>query len=139
EALKRGCVNLGRHIENVKQFGVPAVVAINHFTSDTDAELQAVMDFVASQGAEAVLCKHWAQGSAGTEELARKVVELAESGASQFSPLYPDDMKLFDKINTVVKRIYRGNEAIADKSIRDQLHTWEEAGYGHLPVCMAKT
>ena len=139
EAVKRGCANLGRHIENVKQFGVPAVVAINHFVSDTEAEIRAVKDFVAAQGSEAVLCRHWALGSAGIEDLARRIVELAESGASQFSPLYPDDMKLFDKINTVVKRIYRGNEAIADKSIRDQLHAWEAAGYGDLPVCMAKT
>ncbi|MFE0018430.1 formate--tetrahydrofolate ligase, partial [Mesorhizobium sp. NPDC059054] len=118
---------------------VPAVVAINHFVSDTDAEIKAMKDFVAAQGAEAILCKHWAQGSAGIEELAHKVVEIAESGASQFSPLYPDEMPLFEKINTIVKRIYRGDEAIADKSIRDQLHQWEQAGYGHLPVCMAKT
>ncbi|MDG4876038.1 formate--tetrahydrofolate ligase [Mesorhizobium sp. WSM4935] len=139
EAVKKGCLNLGRHIENVKQFGVPAVVAINHFTTDTEAEIQAMKDFVKAQGAEAILCKHWAQGSAGIEDLARKVVEIAESGASQFSPLYPDEMPLFDKVNTIVKRIYRGDEAIADKSIRDQLHAWEQAGYGNLPVCMAKT
>lgn len=139
EAVKKGCANLGRHIENVKQFGVPAVVAINHFVSDTDAEIQAMKEFVTAQGAEAILCKHWAQGSAGIEELAHKVVEIAESGASQFSPLYPDEMPLFEKINTIVKRIYRGDEAIADKAIRDQLHQWEQAGYGHLPVCMAKT
>jgi formate--tetrahydrofolate ligase len=139
DAVKKGCANLGRHIENVKQFGVPAVVAINHFISDTEAEIAAMKEFVASLGSEAILCKHWAQGSAGIEDLAHKVVELAESGASQFSPLYSDDMKLFDKIDTVVKRIYRGSEAIADKSVRDQLHAWEAAGYGHLPVCMAKT
>ncbi len=139
EAVKKGCANLGRHIENVKQFGVPVVVAMNHFVSDTDAEIQAMRDFVASQGTEAILCKHWAHGSAGIEELAHKVVQLAESGASQFSPLYPDEMKLFDKIDTIVKRIYRGSEAIADKSVRDQLHQWEQAGYGKLPVCMAKT
>ena len=138
-AVKKGCANLGRHIENVKQFGVPVVVGINHFVSDTDAEIEAMKEFVASTGAEAILCKHWAKGSKGIEELAHKVVELAESGASQFSPLYPDEMKLFDKINTIVKRIYRGSEAIADKSVRDQLHAWEEQGYGHLPVCMAKT
>jgi formate--tetrahydrofolate ligase len=138
-AVKKGCANLGRHIENVKQFGVPVVVAMNHFVSDTDAEIAAMKDYVASMGAEAILCKHWAQGSKGIEELSRKVVELAESGASQFSPLYPDDMKLFDKVNTIVKRIYRGSEAIADKSVRDQLHAWEEQGYGNLPVCMAKT
>ncbi|WFP65340.1 formate--tetrahydrofolate ligase [Mesorhizobium sp. WSM4904] len=139
EAVKKGCLNLGRHIENVKQFGVPAVVAINHFTTDTEAEIQAMKDFVKAQGAEAILCRHWAQGSAGIEDLARKVVEIAESGASQFSPLYPDEMPLFEKVNTIVKRIYRGDEAIADKSIRDQLHAWEQAGYGNLPVCMAKT
>ncbi|TIR44862.1 MAG: formate--tetrahydrofolate ligase, partial [Mesorhizobium sp.] len=112
---------------------------INHFTTDTDAEIQAMKDFVKAQGAEAILCKHWAQGSAGIEDLAKKVVEIAESGASQFSPLYPDEMPLFEKVNTIVKRIYRGDEAIADKSIRDQLHAWEQAGYGNLPVCMAKT
>ncbi len=139
EAVRKGCLNLGRHIENVKQFGVPAVVAINHFVSDTDAEIAAMKAFVEAQGAEAILCKHWAQGSAGIEDLARKVVEMAEGGTSQFSPLYPDDMKLFDKVNTIVKRIYRGDEAIADKSVRDQLHAWEQAGYGNLPVCMAKT
>ncbi|MEX0955940.1 MAG: formate--tetrahydrofolate ligase [Rhizobiaceae bacterium] len=139
DAVKKGCANLGRHIENVKQFGVPAVVAINHFVSDTDAEIEAVKAYVKGQGAEAILCKHWAKGSAGIEDLAHKVVELADSGASQFSPLYPDEMGLFDKIDTIVKRIYRGSEAIADKSVRDQLHQWEQAGYGNLPVCMAKT
>ena len=90
EAVKKGCANLGRHIENVKQFGVPAVVAINHFYSDTDAEIAAMKDYVAAMGEEAVLCKHWANGSAGIEELANKVVHLAESGASQFAPLYPE-------------------------------------------------
>ena len=139
EAVRKGCANLGRHIENVRQFGVPAVVAINHFYSDTDAEIRAMRDYVASMGEEAIICRHWAQGSAGTEELAHKVVSLAESGASQFAPLYRDDMKLFDKIDTIVKRIYRGSEAIADKAVRDQLHQWEAAGYGNLPVCMAKT
>ena len=139
DAVKKGCANLGRHIENVKQFGVPVVVAMNHFVSDTEAEITAMKDYVASMGAEAILCKHWAKGSASIEELAHKVVQLAESGAAQFLPLYSDEMKLFDKIDTIVKRIYRGSEAIADKSVRDQLHAWEHAGYGHLPVCMAKT
>src|SRR5579859_3847127 len=96
EAVKKGCLNLGRHIENIRQFGVPAVVAINHFYSDTDAEIQAMKDYVASMGEEAVLCKHWANGSAGIEDLANKVVALAESGASQFAPLYPDAMPLFE-------------------------------------------
>ncbi|MGZ9811604.1 formate--tetrahydrofolate ligase [Pseudoroseicyclus sp. H15] len=138
EAIKKGCANLGRHISNVKSFGVPVVVAINHFVTDTDAEVQAVKDYVAGQGAEAVLCKHWANGSAGIEDLAYKVVELAEH-TSNFSPLYPDEMPLFEKIETVAKRIYHADEVLADKSIRDQLHQWEKDGYDHLPVCMAKT
>ncbi|MCV2867966.1 formate--tetrahydrofolate ligase [Defluviimonas sp. WL0002] len=139
EAVKKGCPNLGRHIANVKSFGVPVVVAINHFYSDTDAEVAAVKAYVAEQGAEAILCKHWANGSAGIEDLANKVVELAEGGSANFAPLYPDDMPLFQKIETVAKRIYHADEVLADKSIRDQLKTWEDAGYGHLPVCMAKT
>ncbi len=139
DAVKKGCPNLGRHIANVKSFGVPVVVAINHFFSDTDAEVAAVKAYVAEQGAEAILCKHWAHGSAGIEDLAKKVVSLAESGASAFAPLYPDDMPLFQKVETIAKRIYHADEVIADKSIRDQLKTWEAAGYGHLPVCMAKT
>ena len=139
EAVKKGCPNLGRHIGNVKSFGVPVVVAINHFFSDTDAEIAAVKAYVAEQGAEAILCKHWALGSAGIEDLAHKVVQLAESGASNFAPLYPDEMPLFQKLETIAKRIYHADEVIADKSIRDQLKTWEAAGYGHLPICVAKT
>ncbi len=139
DAVNKGCPNLGRHIANVKSFGVPVVVAINHFYSDTDAEVAAVKAYVAEQGAEAVLCKHWAQGSAGIEDLAHAVVKLAESGASNFAPLYPDDMGLFQKIETIAKRIYHADDVIADKSIRDQLKAWEAAGYGHLPICMAKT
>ncbi len=139
EAVQKGCPNLGRHIANVKSFGVPVVVAINHFYSDTDAEVAAVKDYVAQQGAEAILCKHWAEGSAGTVDLARKVVQLAESGTANFAPLYPDEMGLFQKIETIAKRIYHADEVLADKSIRDQLKAWEAAGYGHLPVCMAKT
>ncbi len=139
DAVKKGCPNLGRHIANVKSFGVPVVVAINHFFSDTDAEVAAVKAYVAEQGAEAILCKHWAQGSAGIEDLARKVVQMAESGAANFAPLYPDEMPLFQKIETIAKRIYHADEVIADKSIRDQLKAWEAAGYGHLPICVAKT
>ncbi len=138
-AVRKGCPNLGRHIANVKGFGVPVVVAINHFATDTEAEIQAVKDYVAEQGAEAILCKHWAQGSAGIEDLARKVVSLAESGASHFAPLYPDEMGLFQKIETIAKRIYHADAVIADKAIRDQLKAWEAEGYGHLPICMAKT
>jgi formate--tetrahydrofolate ligase len=139
EAVQKGCPNLGRHIANVKGFGVPVVVAINHFHSDTDAEVAAVKEYVAQQGAEAILCKHWAQGSAGVEDLARKVVQLAEGGTSEFAPLYPDEMGLFQKIETIAKRIYHADAVIADKSVRDQLKAWEAAGYGHLPICMAKT
>ncbi|MEL6736417.1 MAG: formate--tetrahydrofolate ligase, partial [Pseudomonadota bacterium] len=139
EAVEKGCANLGRHIENVKSFGVPVVVAINHFVTDTDAEVQAVKDFVASQGAEAVLSRHWELGSAGSADLATKVAELADKDAAEFAPIYPDDMPLFEKIETIAKRIYRADEVLADKKIRDQLKLWEEQGYGHLPVCMAKT
>ena len=139
EAVKSGCPNLGRHISNVKSFGVPVVVAINHFVSDTDAEVQAVKDYVAAQDATAILCKHWAQGSAGIEDLARHVVDLAESGVADFAPIYPDDMGLFEKIETIAKNIYHADGVVADKSIRDQLKVWEAAGYGHLPICMAKT
>jgi formate--tetrahydrofolate ligase len=139
DAVKRGLGNLGRHIENVKSFGVPAIVCINHFISDTDAEIAAVKEYVATQGSEAVLCKHWGQGSAGIEELAHKVVALAEGGAANFAPLYPDEMSLFDKIETIATKIYRAGSVTADKSVRDQLKTWEDMGYGKLPVCIAKT
>lgn len=139
EAVKNGCANLGRHIENLKKFGVPVVVGINHFVTDTDAEVEAIKAFVSEQGSEAVLCQHWAKGSEGTKDLANKVVELVEGKSAKFAPLYPDDMPLFKKIETVAKEIYRADEVLADKSIRDQLKTWEEQGYGNLPVCMAKT
>lgn len=139
DALKKGCANLGRHIENVRKYGVPAVVAINHFSSDTDAEVALVEEYAASMGSEAILCRHWADGSAGTENLANRVVEIIEGGVAQFAPIYGDDLSLFEKIETVAKTIYRADEVLADKKIRDQLREWEEAGFGHLPVCMAKT
>ncbi|MGR3504604.1 MAG: formate--tetrahydrofolate ligase [Paracoccaceae bacterium] len=138
-AVQAGCPNLGRHIGNIKSFGVPVVVAVNHFAGDTEAEIQAVRDYVAEQGAEAVLCKHWALGSAGIEELAHKVVALADSGQAQFATLYPDEMPLVDKIETIAKRIYHADGVLADDKIRAQLAEWEAAGYGHLPVCVAKT
>jgi formate--tetrahydrofolate ligase len=139
EALKKGCANLGRHIENMKQFGVPAVVAINHFVKDTEAELAALKEYVQTQGAEAVLAQHWAKGSAGTTDLARKVVEIIDGRTAQYAPLYPDEMPLFRKIETIAKRIYRADSVLADTKVRNQLKEWEEAGHGHLPVCMAKT
>jgi formate--tetrahydrofolate ligase len=139
DAVKKGCPNLGRHIENIKQFGVPAVVAINHFVTDTDAEVEALKEFVAAQGSEAILSTHWANGSEGTTELANKVVALINGNPSQYAPLYPSEMPLFEKIETIAKRIYRADEVIADAKIRDQLKQWEAQGYGDLPVCMAKT
>ncbi len=139
DAVKKGLANLGRHIENVKSFGVPAVVAINHFISDTDAEIAAVQEYAKSQGSEAFLCKHWAQGSKGIEALARRVVEIADSGTSKFAPLYPDEMGLLQKVETIAKKIYRAGSVAADKSVRDQLKTWEDMGYGNLPICVAKT
>ena len=139
DAVKKGCANLGRHIENIKSFGVPAVVAVNHFVTDTDAEVAAVQDYVTGCGSEAILCRHWELGSEGTKELAARVAKIADSGMSQFHTLYPDDMPLFEKIETIAKRIYRADEVLADKTIRNQLKKWEADGYGDLPVCMAKT
>ena len=138
-AVQNGCSNLGRHIENLKLFGVPVVVAINHFVTDTDAEVEAIKAYVESQGSEAILCQHWSKGSDGAKDLAKRVVEIVEEGSAHFAPLYPDEMSLLEKIETVAKRVYRADAVIADKKIRDQLKSWEDQGYGHLPVCMAKT
>ena len=138
EAVRRGSVNLIRHIENIRQFGVPAVVAINHFMSDSDAEIAVIRDVAAAHGCEAILSRHWAEGGAGAEDLAHVVVKLAD-GAAQFAPLYDSGETLFEKINIIATRIYRAASAVADPSVRRQLETWEKAGYGHLPVCMAKT
>jgi formate--tetrahydrofolate ligase len=139
DAVKKGCANLGRHIENMKKFGVPLVVGINHFVTDTDAEVQAIKDYCREHDVEAILNTHWADGGKGTEATARKIVELCESGAADYRPLYPDDMPLFQKIETIAKEIYRADEVVADAKIRGQLKEWEEQGYGNLPVCMAKT
>ena len=138
-AVKAGCPNLGRHIENLRSFGVPVLVAINHFVKDTDAEVQAVQNYCSEMGAEAIVSKHWADGSAGSENLAKRVAEVADAGEANFSPIYPDDMPLADKIQNICKNIYRADEAVMDKKILDQLKDWEAQGYGHLPVCMAKT
>jgi formate--tetrahydrofolate ligase len=138
-AVKDGCANLGRHIGNLKSFGVPVVVAINHFVHDTEAEIDAVKAYVETQGSEAILSRHWELGSEGSEALARRVVEIAESGASQFAPLYSDDMSLMGKIECIAKSIYHADGVIADQKIRNQLKEWEDQGYGTLPVCMAKT
>ena len=139
EAVQQGCANLGRHIENVKSFGVPVVVAINHFVTDTDAEVAAVKDYVAAQGAEAILSRHWELGSEGSADLATRVAEIADGDHANFAPLYADEMPLFEKIETIAKRVYRADEVLADQKVRNQLKDWEAQGYGDLPVCMAKT
>ena len=138
-AVKEGCSNLGRHIENLKLFGVPVIVAINHFVTDTDAEVKAIQDYAQTQGVEAVLSKHWEHGSKGSADLAKKVAHIADSDIANFSPIYPDKMPLTQKIETVAKRIYRADEVLMDSKIREQLKQWEDQGFGHLPVCMAKT
>jgi len=138
-AVEKGCDNLGRHIENLKSFGIPVIIAINHFISDTENEISKIKEYVLKKDCEAILCKHWEKGSEGTIELAKKVAEIADNDEGQFSTLYPDKMNLLEKIETICKKIYRADEVIADKTIRDQLQSWEENGYGNLPVCMAKT
>lgn len=139
EAVRRGAANLSRHIANVRQFGVPVVVAINHFAGDDPAEIAEIEAAASAHGARAILCRHWAEGGAGAIELAEEVARLADGGGAQFAPLYDDDLPLFAKINEVATRIYHAKEAAAAPSIHAQLKRWEEAGHGHLPVCMAKT
>ena len=138
-AVKKGLENLGRHIRNVGRFGVPLVVGINRFIFDTDAELQAVSDYAKEFGVEAIESNHWADGGKGAEALAQKVAKLAEGGTAQFKTLYDDNMPLFEKIRVIAREIYGADDAIADKKVRAQLNQWEEAGFGKLPVCMAKT
>tara|TARA_B110000046_G_scaffold184392_1_gene222762 strand:- start:15039 stop:16706 length:1668 start_codon:yes stop_codon:yes gene_type:complete len=138
-ALEDGCCNLVRHIENVKIFGVPVVVGINRFTSDTDAEIALIKAIALANGVKAIDCTHWADGGAGTEELAHEVVALVDSGHANFAPLYPDNMPIWDKIKTVATRLYRADDIIADQKIRDQIRTLQDNGYGHFPVCIAKT
>jgi len=139
EALERGLKNLGRHLRNLAQFGVPTVVCINRYTADTDAEVNSVQTHCENFGVQAVNCTHWADGGAGAVELAEKVAELADSGAAQFRTLYPDDLSLWDKAKRVATNIYGADDIIADKKVRDQFVQFEKDGYGHYPVCMAKT
>lgn len=138
-AVQEGCPNLGRHIENLKSFGVPVVVAINHFVTDTEAEVNAIKDYVAEQGAEAIVSQHWEHGSEGSKSLAKRVAEIADADIATFAPIYPDNMPLLEKIKTIATRIYRADEVLADQKIRKQLKQWEDQGYGDLPICMAKT
>ena len=139
KAVKLGCANMGRHLKNLKQFGVPAVVAINSFITDTKAELNAIKAEAKRLGATAILCSHWANGGAGTKELAEHVVRLADSGKAKFKPLYPDNMKLEEKVRTVAKNIYGAKDISFDASVARQFADLEADGYGKFPVCMAKT
>ena len=139
DALEKGSINLLRHIENIKKFNLPAIVGINHFVSDTDNEVEKLLDIVSTSGSEAIVCKHWSDGSEGTKQLAQKVVEICDSNAADFQPLYKDDLPLIDKIKCVATEIYRAADISADKKIINQLNDWEKAGYGNLPICMAKT
>ena len=138
-ALTAGCANLGRHIENLRRFGVPVVVAINHFTADTEAEIHALQSYCARHGAKAVVSRHWAEGGAGAEELAHAVVDLVEAGDAEFEVLYPDDAPLADKIDTVARKIYHAQDVYFPAAVKQQLEAWEAAGFGHFPVCLAKT
>jgi formate--tetrahydrofolate ligase len=139
EALKKGLVNLERHIENVKKFGLPVAVAVNHFIADTDNEVKELINSCNKLGVKATLCKHWADGGKGTTDLASHVVELIDKEKANFKFLYDDKTKLFEKVETVAKEIYRASEVIADSKVRAQLKGFEEQGYGNLPICIAKT
>ncbi len=139
DAIKAGCQNLGRHIRNLSSFGVPVTVAINRFVADTEAELQAISDYCSEFGVKAFNCNHWGEGSKGTMDLAKHVAEVADSGLAQFHTLYDDDMPLLEKVRHIARSLYGANDIIADKKVRDQFTRFEADGYGHFPVCMAKT
>ncbi|MEP4148658.1 MAG: formate--tetrahydrofolate ligase [Halioglobus sp.] len=139
DALSNGCANLVRHIENVKAFGVPVIVAINRFVADTDAEIAAIMSAAEKAGVKAVESTHWSDGGAGAENLAREVADLVDNSQSHFAPLYSTDIPIWEKIKTVATRLYRADDIIADKKLRDQIKALEADGYGDLPVCIAKT
>ena len=138
-AVKAGCSNLAWHIENLQSFGVPVVVALNHFIKDTEAEINVIKNFVSNKGSEVFVCKHWAQGSKGIVPLAERVSQIADEGKNDFRYLYNDENSLFEKIETIAKKIYRADEVIANTTIREKLKQWEKEGYGSFPICMAKT
>ncbi len=139
KALEAGMANLQRHVENVKKFGLPVVVSINRFSADTDAEIALVKEKCKALGVEALMADHWAMGGAGAADVAKAVVKVIDDGKSKLKFLYPDEMPLFEKIETIAREIYRAKNVTADKSVKDQLKTWEEMGYGKLPICVAKT
>lgn len=145
-ALEKGMANLERHVDNITgRFGLPAVVAINRFDADTEAELDLIRRAMRARGVDVVLAEHWAKGSAGAEALAHEVVRLAEQGKGASAahtapnPLYPDDMPLWDKLRTIATRIYGAADISAPAKVRRQIEDWQAQGYGHYPVCVAKT
>src|SRR6187455_886618 len=139
KALESGMSNLQRHVENVRKLGLEPVISINRFSADTDAEIALVKSACAKLGVEAVMADHWAMGGEGAADVARAVVKTIDDSKGKLKMLYPDEMPLFEKIRTIAKEIYRADDATADKSVKDQLKTWEEMGFGKLPVCIAKT
>ena len=138
-ALKKGTANLLRHISNMEKYGVPVIVAVNYFNSDTDAEIEALQKAVAETHHQAIICHHWEKGGKGAEELARALVQMISENKSNFHSLYADNLPLLEKINTIVREIYGGRGADIPANILNQLKAWDEEGYGNLPVCMAKT
>jgi formate--tetrahydrofolate ligase len=139
KALEAGMANLQRHVENVKKFGLPAVVSINRFSADTEAEIALVKEKCKALGVEALMADHWAMGGAGAADVAKTVVKVIDEGKSKLKFLYPDETPLFEKIEMIAREIYRAKHVTADKSVKDQLKSWEEMGYGKLPICIAKT
>ncbi len=138
-AVNKGCENLKRHLENIAKFGVPVVVGVNRFITDTDAEIQEVVKAAESVGTKAFMCNHWADGGAGTTDLANYVVEVADSGKANFKPLYPDEMPLREKVKTIATQIYGAADISCDASVETAFKDLEDNGFGNLPVCMAKT
>ena len=139
KALKKGLVNLERHINNTRKFGLPVTIAVNHFITDTEKEMKTLLDFCKTQGVKASKCTHWSNGSEGTKELAKNVVEICEDNQDTFKYLYEDKLPLFKKIEKIAQEIYHASEVVADTKVRQQLKDFEEKGYGNLPVCIAKT
>ena len=139
KALEAGMSNLQRHVENVKKFGLPVVISINRFSADTEAEIALVKDKCKALGVEALMADHWAMGGEGAADVAKAVVKAIDGASGKLKFLYPDDMPLFTKVETIAKEIYRAKNVTADKSVKDQLKTWEEMGFAKLPVCIAKT
>jgi formate--tetrahydrofolate ligase len=139
KALEAGMANLARHVENMQKFGIMPVISINRFSADTEAEIALVREQCAKLGVEALMADHWAEGGKGAADVARAVVKVAESGKSKLKFLYADDMPLYEKIRTIAKEIYRARDISVDKSVRDQLASFEAMGYGKFPICIAKT